>query len=131
MENFKIIDFFKLNGIKLITISATISMSISLSSCSLFRPYKIPIQQGQKFSHKTIQQLKPNMLKTQVRYLLGDPNANSPFQKNQWIYIYTNQLNYLPRSENKLILTFKGDKLVNISGDIEPPEKLTYKTVDA
>ena len=55
------------------------------------------------------------MLKTQVRYLLGDPNANSPFQKNQWIYIYTNQLNYLPRSESKLILTFKGDKLVKLS----------------
>ena len=31
----------------------------------------------------------------------------------------------------KLMLAFKEDKLVNILGDIEPPEKLTYKTVDA
>ena len=59
MENFKIIDFFKLNGIKLITISATISMSISLSiGYSLFRPYKIPIQQGQKFSPKNNSTIK-------------------------------------------------------------------------
>ena len=76
-------------------------MSISLSSCSLFRPYKIPIQQGQKFSHKTIQQLKPNMLKTQVRYLLGDPNANSPFQKTSgYISTLTNLIICLDQKAN-------------------------------
>ena len=132
MEKFKIIDLFRHNGIKLISISAAISISLGISSCSIFRPYKIPIQQGQQYSAKTIQQLKPDMTKDQVRYLLGEPNANSPFQNNQWLYIYTNQHNYLPRSESKLILTFNNkNKLANISGDIEPPEKLTYNTVGA
>jgi outer membrane protein assembly factor BamE len=131
MENFKIKNITKYNsGLKFIAISASLSISLALSSCSIFRPYKIPIQQGQQYSAKTIQQLKPNMTKDQVKYLLGEPNANSPFQNNQWLYIYTNQHNYLPRSESKLILTFNNkDKLANISGDIDPPEKLSYKTV--
>jgi outer membrane protein assembly factor BamE len=131
MENFKIKNITKYNSdLKLLAISVSLSMSLALSSCSIFRPYKIPIQQGQQYSAKTIQQLKPDMTKDQARYLLGEPNANSPFQNNQWLYIYTNQHDYLPRSESKLILTFNNeDKLANISGDIDPPEKLTYKTV--
>lgn len=104
--------------------------SISLSSCNLFRPYKIPIQQGESFSQNKIKKLQPDMTKDQVLYLLGSPNANSPFDKNKWIYVYTNQHNYLPRSETKLVLTFNDDnKLINIQGDGAPPAALTYRTV--
>ena len=122
--NHKIITSFKL-------IISSALVTISLSSCSLFRPYKIQIQQGQNFPAATIKQLKPNMTKHQVQFLLGDPNANSPFNKNKWIYVYSNQHNYLPTSETNLILTFdKQDKLVNISGDGNPPKKLTYRTIN-
>ena len=107
---------------------AVFLLPMLLFSCSLFRPYKIPIQQGEKFSHKTISYIKPEMTKDQVLYLLGNPNANSPFEQNKWIYIYTNQHNYLSRSENKLILLFNDEnKLENIEGDDYPPSKLTYK----
>ncbi len=116
--------------IKVLPIALSLSLALSLSSCSIFRPYKIPIQQGQKFSPKTIKKLSPHMTKDQVQYLLGEPNANSPFNKNEWLYIYTNEHDYLPRSESKLILEFnKENKLINISGDRFPPSKLTYTTV--
>jgi outer membrane protein assembly factor BamE len=131
MENFKIKNKINYNfGLKFLAISASLFLCMALSSCSIFRPYKIPIQQGRQFSQKTIEKLKPNMTKDQVRYLLGEPNANSPLENNQWLYVYTNQHNYLPRSESKLILTFtKEGKLTNISGNLSPPAELSYKTV--
>ena len=119
--------FSKLAKPVLLTLSA--GVCVSLVGCSIFRPYKIPIQQGENYSQKTMLQLKPNMTKEQVSYLLGKPNANTPFDKNKWIYIYSNEHDYLPRSESKLILGFKNNKLSSIEGDAFPPAKLNYTTV--
>ena len=127
--------FFRVNSLfrivyLFICLFMVFMFSLSLSGCNLFRPYKIPIQQGENFSQKKIKKLQPDMTKDQVLYLLGSPNASSPFDKNKWIYVYTNQHNYLPRSESKLVLTFNNDnKLINIEGDGAPPAKLSYKTV--
>ena len=119
--------FSKIAKCVLFTLSAGISMS--LVGCNIFRPYKIPIQQGEYYSQKIIQQLKPNMTKEQVSYLLGKPNASTPFNKNKWVYIYFNEIDYLPKSESKLILVFKNNKLSRIEGDAIPPAELNYKTV--
>ena len=119
--------FSKLAKSVLLTLSA--GVCVSLVGCNIFRPYKIPIQQGENYSQKTMLQLKPNMTKEQVSYLLGKPNANTPFDKNKWIYIYSNEHDYLPRSESKLILGFKNNKLSSIEGDAFPPAELNYTTV--
>lgn len=121
--------FSKLVKPVLLTLSA--GVCVSLVGCSIFRPYKIPIQQGEYYSQKTMQQLKPNMTKEQILYLLGKPNASTPFEKNKWIYVYLNERDYLPRSESKMILGFKNNKLSSIDGDAFPPVKLTYTTVVA
>ena len=100
-----------------------------LTGCVVFRPYMMPIQQGNIITPKMIAKLKPGMSKQQVVYILGTPDITNPYQPNTLYYVYTNQHNYLPRSESQLIVTFKNDKLADISGNYPPPAKLQYKTV--
>ena len=98
------------------------------SGCTLITPYTPAIQQGKIIDNNIMQQLKPGMSKTQVEYLLGSPDIINPLSVEQWNYIYTYQSSFhAPRSEKKLILTFKDDKLTTVSGDYPPPQAI-YNT---
>ena len=126
----KIIVFFKKNINMGFLVLISVLSCLLISSCNIFKPYKIPILQGENFTPDKIKKIQPMMTKDQVLYLLGTPNVNSPFSANTWIYVYTKEQNYLPKAETKLILTFDKDgKLSDISGNGYPPNKLTYQKV--
>jgi outer membrane protein assembly factor BamE len=99
-----------------------------LTSCTLFRPYQIEVQQGRPITRDQMQQVKPEMSQDAVVYLLGTPDFVDPFFPDMWHYVYTHQRDYLPRAQNKLVLYFKEGKLYKIEGDYPPPARLEYET---
>ena len=95
---------------------------IGLTGCSIFKPYEVPIQQGNLIEDKTVRQLQPGMTEAQVRYLLGTPNLVNPYNNHTWYYVYTIQKEHLPRAQYKLIATFKDDKLTSLAGNDARPK---------
>jgi outer membrane protein assembly factor BamE len=60
------------------------AVSVLASACV----YHINIQQGNYLDQAAVDQVKPGMTRSQVRYLLGTPLASDPFTKARWDYIY-------------------------------------------
>ncbi len=50
--------------------------------------YRINIHQGNFLDQAAVEQVKPGMTRSQVRYLLGTPMVADSFNKERWDYIY-------------------------------------------
>lgn len=87
---------------------------LSLSGCSHLRPYRVDIQQGNIIDATVAAKLHVGMDKNEVDSLLGAPIINNIFDKDTWIYAYTNQINGGKIEKKKLILEFKNNRLVQI-----------------
>ena len=61
----------------------------SLNSCGLIDPYTAPVPQGKTIGNKKVFDIKPNMTKSEVIYMLGSPDIIDTFNPNQFIYINT------------------------------------------
>ncbi|MDA9093961.1 outer membrane protein assembly factor BamE [Methylophilaceae bacterium] len=80
--------------------------------------YRQDISQGNEITPEMLLEIKPDMNKSQVRFVLGTPLIQDSFHKNRWDYIYVvRQMGKFIESRH-LILTFKKDKLVNLTGDL-------------
>ncbi|MDD5267519.1 MAG: outer membrane protein assembly factor BamE [Methylococcales bacterium] len=107
--------------------------SLTLVSCStilnhLPGVYTIDIQQGNIIEQSMVDQLRPNMNKRQVLYIMGSPMLNNVFQKNRWDYLYSNQPSREDRVQKQLSLFFKDDQLVGLEGDFRPGAVPVVKT---
>jgi len=94
--------------------------------------YKIDIQQGNRVSQEMINQLKPNMNKRQVLYVMGSPMLVDVFHKKRWDYLYANQIGGEAREQTRISLYFEGDILVGVQGDFKPTantEKLSKEVI--
>lgn len=82
--------------------------------------YHIDVHQGNVVTQEMIDQLKPNMNKRQVTYIMGTPMLVDVFHKDRWDYLYSNA----PRGENRefkrISLRFENDELVGLDGDFRP-----------
>lgn len=87
-----------------------------LSGC--LNTYKLEIQQGNIVTQEMIDNLKPGLTRSQVRYVMGNPLVIDPFHQDRWDYYY-----YLRRSNERtgesrhLTVIFKNDLLVTVQGD--------------
>ena len=96
-----------------------------LTGCNFFSPYTPTIQQGKIIPADIMQKIKPNMSKSQIIYLIGSPDIVDVFSKDKWIYIYTFQPSYGDfRNQQKLIITFAKDKILNVEGTYNPPKEI-------
>ena len=77
--------------------------------------YRINIQQGNFLDQAAVEQVKPGMTRSQVRYLLGTPMVADPFEKERWDYIY-----YLKKGRSshvdsrRVTVYFDGDKVAKL-----------------
>ncbi len=77
--------------------------------------YRINIQQGNFLDQAAVEQVKPGMTRSQVRYLLGTPMVADPFNKERWDYIY-----YLRKGRTRHIdsrrvtVYFEGEKVARL-----------------
>lgn len=67
-----------------------------------------------------VDQLKPNMTKRQVLYIMGSSMLVDVFHQKRWDYLYSEQLDGEPRKQKRLSLFFDGDILSSIQGDFRP-----------
>ena len=113
-----------MNSKKLTKIIILAAVSFFLAGC--IDPYTAPVPQGKKILNKELLQIKPDMTKSEVVYILGSPDMIDTFNPNQYIYIntYKKDMQSSNFNESKLILTFNNqDKLIGISGNYAPPTK--------
>ena len=91
-------------------------ISLSLSACV----YTLDIQQGNIINQEIVDQLRPQMTKRQVLYIMGSSMLTDVFHQKRWDYIYSEQLGGEERTQKRLSLFFEGDKLVSVQGDLRP-----------
>lgn len=115
--------------------SLTLLASVTLASCStilnnLPGVYTIDIQQGNMVDQSMIDQIRPNMNKRQVLYIMGSPMLTDTFHPNRWDYLYSNQPGGEPRMQKKVSLFFDGDRVIGIQGDFKPSALPVIKESD-
>lgn len=95
-----------------------------LAGCML-APHKIDIQQGNYVDQEMVAKLKPEMTRSQVRFILGTPLVADLFHQNRWDYVFMTGKAGDVRSQRKITVVFDGDKLKHIEGDVNAKEKLS------
>ena len=89
--------------------------------------YKIDIQQGNVIDQAMINDLKPGMSKSQVRYIMGTPLLVDVFHQDRWDYLYIFKKAGKLTERKRVTLLFEDDRLVRLEGDLrpQPPEQIT------
>lgn len=107
--------------------------SLALASCStilnnLPGVYSIDIQQGNIIDQAMVDQLRPNMNKRQVLYIMGSPMLVDAFHPQRWDYIYFNQPGGNEKVQKRVSLFFENEQVIAIQGDLKPSAKPIIKT---
>ena len=107
---------------RLVAILSFFLISCSLNSVPEFLPevYKMDVQQGNEIDSEMLLQLKPEMTKSQVRFVLGTPLVQDSFHKQRWDYIYEMRRGGVLIETRHVILNFEKDLLKNITGEVLP-----------
>ncbi len=82
--------------------------------------YMIDIEQGNMIDQAMIDQLRPNMTKRQVLYIMGSPMLADTFHEKRWDYLYSDQPGGEARMQKRVSLFFNGDNLMGVQGDFRP-----------
>ncbi len=91
-----------------------------LAACFL-SAHKIDVQQGNYLNPETVSKLKPDMTRSQVRFLLGTPLVADPFHPERWDYLYLNRKGGQLKEHKRLTLIFQGDSLKRALTDMPGP----------
>lgn len=119
--------------------SFSLLASLILTSCStilnnLPGVYTLEIQQGNIVDQNMINQLRPNMDKRQVLYIMGSPMLVDYFHKNRWDYVYSVRPSGEDMVEKKVFLVFKevdgSERLAGLYGDFKPSSLPVVKPSD-
>lgn len=108
------------------TVTFTLAL-IMLSGCSYIGVYKRDLPQGNLVNEEMVAQLEPGMSREQVRYVMGNPLLEAPFDARQWDYVFRLKEAYGGVKQRRVTLTFANDRLVDIttSGDMQADMELT------
>lgn len=94
---------------------------LSLSGCTAFPGvYKMDVAQGNEVNQEMIDQLRPGMTPSQVRYVMGTPLLVDTFNQARWDYVYRMIQDDETVEKRRVTLYFEADRLVQIEGDMRP-----------
>ena len=79
--------------------------------------YRIDVQQGNVITQEMVDRLKPDMTRSQVRFVLGTALIDDVFHKDRWDYVYRLVQHGNLVDEYKLTVFFEDDKLARTEGD--------------
>ena len=85
---------------------------ISMSSCSSFSPYKVPVLQGNIFEDEDLEKLSEGLTKEQVKFIFGTALIQDPFRESRWDYFNSIKVGDKTIAENKLTIFFDENNLV-------------------
>ncbi len=92
--------------------------------------YTVDVQQGNMVDQVMIDQLRPNMNKRQVLYIMGSPMLVDFFHQKRWDYLYSAQIDGGDRQQKRISLFFDNDQLIGVQGDFKPSEVPVVKLSD-
>lgn len=87
--------------------------------------YRIDVPQGNFLEDKNVEQLRINMTKEQVVYVLGRPVVQDSFNHDTWYYVYEMKRGMSKRGEDfrkELIIQFTDNRVASVTGDFELSE---------
>ena len=97
------------------------ALALMIAGCSEFPGvYKIDIPQGNVVTQEMVNQLRPGMTHSQVRYVLGTPLVTDTFSDGRWDYIYSIKEGDGQRYQERISVFFDSGKLSRLSGDFRP-----------
>lgn len=104
-----------------------VAATLTLTACetilnNLPGVYSIDIEQGNMIDQAMVDQLRPNMSKRQVLYIMGSPMLTDTFHERRWDYLYSDQPGGEARVQKRISLYFDGDNLVGVQGDFRPSQ---------
>lgn len=111
---------------RVLAILALAAALVTAQGCMLrhftLKPYRLDIQQGNFLNEEDLEQIKPGMTRTQVRFLLGTPIVTDAFNDNRWDYVYY----YKPGRGGETFMRhftvyFEGDTAVRVVRDTDTP----------
>jgi outer membrane protein assembly factor BamE len=86
------------------------------------------VQQGNHIDPEAIAKLKPDMTRSQVRFLLGTPLLTDAFHPDRWDYLYIERRRGRLVQEHRLTLWFDGDRLKRAVTDAAEPAAVNAAT---
>lgn len=97
-------------------------LSILIAGCSGFPGvFKFDIPQGNVVTQEMVDQLRPGMNQSQVRFIMGSPLITDTFHEGRWDYLYNKKSGDDGTvTRERITLTFKEGKLASLSGDYRP-----------
>jgi len=94
---------------------------LTLVGCSSFPGvYKMDVAQGNEVTQEMIDQLRPGMSESQVRYVMGTPLLTDTFNQTRWDYIYQLVQEDQTTEKRRVTLYFDSGRLTRIEGDLAP-----------
>lgn len=115
-------------------IFATLAVTFSLSGCSYLYDtfvYQIDVVQGNYIDNEKLQQVEIGMTRKQVIYVLGSPMLIDQFDSSKWYYIRYIKPGGEEIQQSQILLTFQGDKLIEVSSDNTAEENPLVKSAKA
>jgi len=100
-----------------------ITTAALLNGCSYFKYpdlHKVTVQQGNIVNQEMVDQLRPGMTRSQVRYILGTPLIMDTFDQNRWDYYYSIKRPGRQEMRERITVYFEGNTLTHFSGDYIP-----------
>lgn len=92
-----------------------------LTGCTTFPGvYKMDVPQGNQVTQEMVDQLRPGMTPSQVRYVLGTPLLTDTFNQNRWDYVFQLVQEDEVVELRQFRVYFENDKLVRLEGDLKP-----------
>ena len=82
--------------------------------------YRLNVQQGNVVDATMLTQLQPGMDRQRVRFIMGTPLVEDPFNADRWDYYYSLREGTARRNQRIVTLLFEADRLKRIVGDVEP-----------
>ncbi len=113
-----------------IKILTALLLSISISACQLLpedtqlKSYRVLVQQGNVIQESKVDELKINMTKEQVIFLLGEPVLNNIFNKNRWDYVYYRKREPEETKLNMISIFFKDEIVISMKRIIKNDDGL-------
>ena len=80
--------------------------------------YRINVDQGNIVDQDMVDQLKPEMTRRQVRFVLGTPIIEDTFNNDRWDYVRVLRLGDDTLFRTQLTVIFENDVLADVEGDL-------------
>ena len=101
-----------------------------LNPANWITPYRVDVIQGNFVSKEQVEQLRPGMIRDQVKATLGTPLLTSLFHADRWDYVFTLRRQGVPEQSFRYTVYFKGDQLERFEGDTMPSETEVIARLD-